>query len=95
MFPIAVILTVGIKEKNRDIAKYVLPFSITGWVIALYQNLLIYGVISHPIYSCTLGADCTDKGVTFLGFITFPLLSLAAFTIINICMMIYAGNKNR
>jgi disulfide bond formation protein DsbB len=81
MYPLVVILGVGIWEKNKNVNKYVWPFSLTGLVIAGYQNLLIYGIIPTSIYACSPGADCANKSI-------IPLLSFAAFAIITICVWI-------
>jgi disulfide bond formation protein DsbB len=83
MYPLVAILGVGIREKNKNISKYVWPLSLTGWAIALYQNLLMFEIISRPVYSCLPGVDCSVKSI-------IPPLSLIAFTVINICVWIYS-----
>lgn len=93
MYPLTVILGVGIVEKNKDIYKYALPFSIIGWIIALYHNLIQYGVIGENINVCTELGSCTEKYVSLYGFITIPLLSLLAFTVINISLGVYLWKK--
>lgn len=94
MYPLVVILAVGIYEKNKNIHKYVLPLSITGMVVAFYHNLLYYNMIPESAYSCQAGISCTTKYIEWLGFITIPLLSFIAFTVINICMIIYARRSH-
>lgn len=95
MYPLVVILGIGIAEKKKDIYKYVLPFSITGWLIAVYHNLLQYDIISENVYVCTAIGSCTQRYVNLYGFITIPLMSLVAFTIINICIIVYGIVKNK
>lgn len=87
MYPLVVILLVGMLRKNKDIALYVLPLTIIGELIAIYHNLLYYGVIPEKLAPCTQGASCTIHFFAWFGFITIPLLSLTAFTVINICMI--------
>lgn len=84
MYPLAAILAVGILRKDKGIYYYVLPLSITGWLVAFYHNLLQWGIITVP---CTVGVSCVTRYAGWFGFITIPLLSLAAFTVINICML--------
>jgi disulfide bond formation protein DsbB len=86
MYPLVFILTVGILLKDKKLALYVLPLSITGWLIAAYHNLLYYGVIQEV---CKQGVSCTTRFFAWFGFITIPLLSLIAFTVITSCLLIY------
>jgi len=44
------IYVTGIVEKNKNTYKYVLPFSVIGMGIALYHNLLYYGVSGESSY---------------------------------------------
>ena len=89
MYPLVAIIAVGILRKDKGIYQYVLPLSITGFVVALYHNLLYYGILPESIQPCTLGISCTTKQIEWLGFITIPLMSLTAFSVITICMLIY------
>lgn len=89
MYPLVVILGVGIWRKNKDIYSYVFPLSIIGWVISLYHNLLYYHILSESLAPCISGVSCTTKFFAWFGFITIPLLSFTAFTVINLCMIMY------
>lgn len=89
MYPLVAIIAVGILEKNKRIYRYVLPISITGLVIAFYHNLLYYKILPESIQPCTNGISCTTRQIEWFGFITIPLMSLVAFTIITTCMLIY------
>ena len=82
MYPLALILGVGILAKDTKVHLYVLPLAAIGWVIALYHNLLYYSLIPDSITPCTSGISCTTKFIQYLGFITIPFLSLAAFSCI-------------
>ena len=95
MYPLIVILTVGILEKNKNIYKYVLPFSLLGMGIALFQNLLYYKIIPETAAPCTLGVSCTTKYIEWFGFITIPLLSLAGFSIITAIMLFYRNLNSK
>jgi disulfide bond formation protein DsbB len=89
MYPLVVILFVGLITKDKKVFRYVLLLSITGLIISLYHNLLYYGVISEGFQPCTVGVPCTTKFFSWFGFITIPLLSLTAFIVINICMVLF------
>lgn len=89
MYPLIAIIAIGILRKDKGIYLYVLPLSITGFLIALYHNLLYYGIIPESIKPCQLGVSCTTRQIEWFGFITIPLMSLIAFAIITACMLIY------
>lgn len=88
MYPIVAILTVGILRKDKKVGLYVLPFSVIGMLIAFYHNLLYYNIIPESIAPCQAGISCTTKFIEWFGFVTIPFLSLAAFAIITVCMII-------
>lgn len=98
MYPLVVILAVGIYLKEKRVAFYVLPFSIIGIFIALYHNLLYYKVLPESNAPCMLGVSCTTKYIEYFGFVTIPFLSLIAFVVITLCMVGYMKsietNKN-
>ncbi len=87
MYPLAVITTVGLVTRDRHVARYLWPLTLTGLVIAVYHNLLYYHLIPDSITPCATGVSCTDVQIQWLGFITIPLLSLAAFCIIVGCLV--------
>jgi disulfide bond formation protein DsbB len=86
MYPLVAVLTVGILLRDERLRFYVLPLSLTGLAIALYHNLLYYGILPEGIVQCTTGVSCTQKQIEWLGFITIPFLSLTAFTVITGCI---------
>lgn len=89
MYPLIFILTVGILRKDKNIPFYVLPLSIFGMLVALYHSLLNYGWISEKISPCQFGVSCTTKYIQWFGFVTIPLLSFAAFSLITLCIIMY------
>lgn len=96
MYPLIFILAVGLIRKDKNVAYYVLPMSILGTVIALYQYLLQMGtaVKNIPI-QCDAFGSCEQIETIYFGFITIPFLSLSAFVIISFLMIIglLANNK--
>lgn len=95
LYPLVAIIPIGIFKKDTDLPLYVLPLSIIGMVIALYHNLLYYGVISESLAPCTAGVSCTTKLIEMFGFITIPLMSFAAFSVITICMILLWKNSKK
>jgi len=82
MYPLVVVTTVGVLWRDPGALRYAWPLAVGGFAVAVYHNLLYYHLIPESITPCTTGVSCTDRQIEWLGFITIPLLSLAAFTLI-------------
>lgn len=79
MYPLIIILGAALWTNDRDYFKSFLPLSLIGLAIAVYHNLLYYGLIPDSITPCSQGVSCTTKQVEILGFLTIPLMSLTSF----------------
>ncbi len=82
MFPLAIILLVGLHPVDVRVVRYALPIAIVGFLFTLYHCLLFYGFIPENLQPCSQGVSCADASMELFGFLPIPLLSLAAFTII-------------
>jgi len=89
MYPLVLILGVGIILGDRRVKFYALPVSLAGLVVAVYHNLLYYGILPESIAPCTQGISCTSVQLEWLGFITIPLMSLTAFVLITLSLLFY------
>lgn len=95
MYPIAIIVSVGLWKKDKNLAYFIFPFSIIGLIISIYHNLLYYGFISESFQPCTIGASCTQRQLDLFGFLTIPILSLFGFILINILTFAYYKFQNK
>jgi disulfide bond formation protein DsbB len=94
MYPLVLILPIGILAKDKHIARYVLPLALIGLGIAVYHSLLYYQLIPKSLAPCIQGISCTTKYIEWFGFITIPLLSTLGF--LNIIIgLIWAGKLNK
>ena len=93
MYPLVVVLAVGIVLKDKKLVFYALPLSIIGGVVAFLQKLLQIGVLSEASFPCRVGVSCTTKYIDYFGFITIPFLSLVSFIIIIACLLYYWRTK--
>ena len=89
LYPLVAILIVGILRKDTLVYMYVLPLAIIGWGISIFHNLLYYKIIPEAAAPCKLGISCTTKFIEWFGFVTIPLLSFLALSIIIILMYMY------
>jgi disulfide bond formation protein DsbB len=92
MYPLALIFFVALWSGDATgHARYSLPLAALGAILALYHNLLYYGVIPEPILPCQGGVSCTERQVELLGFLTVPLMSLAAF--LSLCALCWIARS--
>lgn len=89
MYPLVVIVGIGIIMRDSRVKFYALPFCLIGLAISIYHNLVYYGIISESLTPCTAGVPCTSKQLELFGFITIPLMSLATFIVLTLCMLFY------
>lgn len=89
MISLTMVSSVGILRKDNGFVFYALPLSIFGLIVALYQNLLYFDIIPEAVAPCVNGVSCTDKLISFLGFLDIPQLSLIAFAILTALMVKY------
>ncbi len=82
LFPLVIILAVGLFPLDKNVVKYALPLAVIGWLTALYHNLLYSGIIPESIQPCSQGVSCTEDYIDLFGFLTIPMLSLLSFSTI-------------
>ncbi len=88
LFPLVLILAVGLFPLDKKVVKFALPLAIAGWLTALYHNLLYSGVIPESIQPCSQGVSCTEKYIDLFGFLTIPMLALLSFSTIIALLII-------
>ena len=93
MYPLVFIIGAGIVMSDPKVKFYALPVALAGLTVAVYHNLLYYGLIPDSITPCTQGISCTSVQIEWLGFITIPLMALAAFVLICLCLLFYRSKK--
>ncbi len=93
MYPLVLIIGIGIISRDDRMKSYALPISLSGLAIAIYHNLLYYGLIPDSITPCTEGISCTSRQIEWLGFITIPLMALTAFIGVSLCLLFYTKEK--
>lgn len=81
LFPLAIVFTVGLFPLDVKVGRYAMPLVVGGWLVALYQNLLVWGIVEETLSPCQAGVSCSEVDFALFGFVTIPLLSLAAFTV--------------
>ncbi|HRZ30330.1 MAG TPA: disulfide bond formation protein B [Candidatus Paceibacterota bacterium] len=89
LYPLIIVLSVGIWRRDEDLPWYVLPFSILGIIVAGYHNLIYYHIIPESLTPCTVQLPCTVRDFTLWGVISIPTMSLVAFILITIGIILH------
>jgi disulfide bond formation protein DsbB/mono/diheme cytochrome c family protein len=88
MYPLVVIIAVGLLRQDINLPYYVLPLSLFGQGIATYHYLLEKTNIFAAPTTCQEGIPCTTPWINWMGFITIPFLAMSAFFLITVLCLI-------
>ncbi len=89
MFPLVIVLLIGLFPLDRNVFKYALPITIVGWAFAFYHFLVYSGFIPESLQPCGEGVSCSETYIDLFGFLTIPMLSLLSFTAIIVLLIIF------
>ena len=91
MFPQVLLLGTALIRKAKYIFNYLVPLGIVGGSISIYHYIIQR---TERMTSCSVEAvSCSSKYTFEFGFITIPIMTLVAFTLIII--FLYAWKKKR
>ena len=93
LYPLVFVLPAAILLRDRNVRYYALPLAVGGLAFAAYHNLVYYGVLAKSITPCTEAVPCTLRQIEWLGFVTIPLMSLAAFGAILACLLAHSRKR--
>ncbi|MCX7168967.1 MAG: disulfide bond formation protein B [Proteobacteria bacterium] len=93
MFPLVLILPIGLFPFDRQMVRYALPLAVLGWLFAVFHMLLVAGVIPESIKPCTQGVPCSQTVIEWFGFVTIPLLSVIGFSAV-IALLVLAYSRS-
>lgn len=93
MYPLVFIFLINLLFPDDKVFKYAFTLGFIGWLISVYHNLLMFKIIPENLSPCVQGIPCSVDYLNWLGFITIPLLSFFAYTIILILLIILKRGK--
>ena len=93
VYPLVFVIGAGIVLRDRRMKYYALPLCLSGLAITVYHNLLYYGFVSETLAPCSQGVSCTETQIEWFGFVTIPLMALAAFVGVSLCLLFYQSKK--
>ncbi len=94
MFPLVLVLAIGLFPFDARVVRYALPLAIGGWLVGVYHVLLMVGYIPKSAVPCAQGVPCAQAQVTWFGFVTIPLLSVAAFSLITVFLLVLRNRSS-
>jgi disulfide bond formation protein DsbB len=96
LYPQAIIVLMAMFRKDKTVIDYLVPLSIIGAVVALYQSIIQWGFSFGSILDCTaVGGACAKVYVKEYSYITIPFMSLSVFVYIIALKYIYYSHKRK
>ncbi len=95
MYPLVVILLVGMFPLDKGVVRYALPLAAIGWLFAIYHYLLYSGYIPESLQPCDKDASCAEINLELFGFITIPMLSILSYTVIIVLLVLFRYRTNQ
>lgn len=92
MFPLVLVLPAGLFPFDPRVLRYALPLALAGLGLAAFHLAVVAGWVPERIRPCEQGVPCSDLQVVWFGFVSIPLLSLAAFATI-VALLILSSRK--
>ena len=93
MYPLALVIAIGLLRRDWNLPYYVLPFSLIGLGVSTYHYLLEKTDLFAGSTACRQGVSCATQWINWFGFVTIPFLALTAFLIISIMSVIALVNR--
>jgi len=97
IYPLVILIPLALWKKDFKIAEYLLPFSVIGFLISLYQNYVYY-YNNGLDASCQLGGSqvsCIKRYILELGYISIPVMALTSFALILIFLFLQKKYNNK
>ncbi len=95
MYPQLIIVAFAYYRKDKSVINYLIPLSIIGAVIALYQSFVQWGFSFGVLGGCAaVGGECAKVYFMQYSYITIPFMSFTVFIYIIAMKFIYY-HKNR
>ena len=95
IYPQVVIAFVALMKKDKAIVDYLLPMSVIGGIVALYQSFVQWGFLAGTLGGCVaIGGECAKIYVNAFGYITIPFMSFTIFMYsIGVMLIYYQARK--
>ncbi len=90
MYPQLIIVGLAMWRKDKTIIDYLVPLSVLGAIVALYQSFLQWGFSFGLTGGCAaIGGECAKVYFTQYSYITIPFMSFTVFMYIIAMKFVY------
>ena len=86
MYPLVLVLGVGVLRADAGVWRYGLPLSVVGLGMAAYHVALQWNP-ALEVVSCSRGAPCSGRYLSVFGFVSIPAMAGAAFLLITALLL--------
>lgn len=94
MYPLVLILGVGVVRADAGAWRYGLPLSVVGFVVAVY-HVLIQLRPALDVVTCEARAPCTVRYVAAYGFVSIPFMAACGFLLISAVLLTVGAVRSR
>lgn len=88
MFPLVLLIPVGLFPFDARVVRYALALALPGAAVAVFHLLVVAGIVPERVTPCTRGVPCAESAIEGFGFVSIPMLSAAAFTLVTLLLVI-------
>lgn len=82
MYPLLPMFLIAFVKQDAAVLRYSFPLNGLGLGFSIYHLLLYFEVIPETLAPCVEGVSCTVTYIQWFGFITIPMLSFCAFSLL-------------
>lgn len=94
LYPQAIIVFMAMRRGDKTVIDYLVPLSIIGAVVALYQSFIQWGYTFGSGVGCVAtGGECAKVYFKVYSYITIPFMSFTVFVFIIALKFIYYHKK--
>jgi len=94
LYPLVIVLATSLFPYKPGVVRTAGVLVVLGWLIALFQVLLVAGVIPENVQPCVQGIPCSETHISLLGFLNIPVLSLLTFSLIGVLLFLCTGRNH-
>ncbi len=95
MYPLAVVLLVGVFRRDRGVRAYAWPFVVVGAPLSGYHWLVERVHFFERTSSCSDAAPCSVPWFQTLGFVTLAFMALSGFLLVGVLLLVDRAAERR
>ena len=86
MYPLAVVLVIGLISRDRAVHRYGLPMCVVGAAMSTWHYLLQHFPDLEGATTCSLTSPCTVRYAWEFGFVSIPYMAGSVFVLVGVLL---------